>query len=336
MPNPQPDLTAPDPAASNTRDRPVLIACDGEPASPESLFNAARLAAHAFGSRIELVGVCLPTPAVTAGMELMPPPSGYDEERQSAMRENITRALSVSAHGDRHWPVQVRCGAPPRELAHEAATRRASLLVMGIGRHNPLDRLFGTETTLSTLRESPVPVLAVSAHFPAAPRRAIVGMDFSPASMHAARLALQLLDYGGHLTLVHVRPRFEHPTADWQTWDADYSKTLPPLFEQTLAQLKAPSAITVDTATVRGDPAPAVIAYAQQVSADLIAIGSQAHSLVERLMVGSVATRILRTAQCAVLAVPYAAVPSLEHPNIQVPSGVPLHVSDKGPQITHE
>ncbi len=336
MLNPQPDLTPHDPVTPGDRDRPVLIACDGEPASPESLFNAARLAAHAFGGGIEVVGVCLPTPAVTTGMELMPPPNGYDEERQATMRENITRALSVSAHGDRHWPVRVRCGTPPRELAEEAAARSASLLVMGIGRHNPLDRLFGTETTLSTMRESPVPVLAVSAQFPAAPRRAVTGMDFSPASVHAAHLALQLLDAGGHLTLVHVRPKFEHPTADWQEWDTEYGKTLPPLFEQLLERLHAPSTITVDTVTVRGDPAPALIAYAQQVSADLIAIGSQAHSLVERLMVGSVATRILRTAQCAVLAVPYAAVPSLEHPNIQVPSGVPLHVSDKGPQIMHE
>jgi len=317
-------------------EQPVLIACDGEPASPEALFNAARLAARAFGGAIEVIGVCLPTPAVTAGMELALTPLGYDEERQATMHENITRTLSVSAHGDRHWPVWVRCGSPPHVLVNEAVARHASLLVMGIGRHNPLDRLFGTETTLSTMRESSVPVLAVSGHFPAAPRRAVIGMDFSPASVHAARLALRLLDDGGHLTLVHVRPRFEHPTADWQAWDTEYGKTLPPLFDQLVAQLHARSTVILDTVTVRGDPAPAVIAYAQQVSADLIGIGTQAHSLVERLMVGSVATRILRTAQCAVLAVPKAAVPLLEHPDIEVTPGVPLHVSDESPQVTHE
>ena len=48
------------------------------------------------------------------------------------------------------------------------------MLVMGIGRHSPLDRLFGTETTLATLRESAVPVLAVGMNFPAAPMRVVV------------------------------------------------------------------------------------------------------------------------------------------------------------------
>ena len=47
----------------------VLVACDGSSASQESLFNAARLAAHTFGGPIAILGVCEPTPAVSAGMD---------------------------------------------------------------------------------------------------------------------------------------------------------------------------------------------------------------------------------------------------------------------------
>lgn len=70
------------------------------------------------------------------------------------------------------------------------------------------------------------------------------------------------------------------------------------------AQLDVPEGITVDTVAVRGDPAPVLLAFAQQAHADLVAVGTQRHSFIEGLVVGSVATRILRTARVGVLAVP--------------------------------
>lgn len=299
---------------STSHDRPVIVACDGRPATQESLFNSARLVATALAERVEVIGVCEPTPAVPAGMDSIPVPVELDEMRRSSMLVDIRRRLSASADGDPSWPIEVMIGSPSRTLASEAAQRHASMLVMGIGRHSPLDRLFGTETTLATLRESAVPVLAVGMNFPAAPMRVVVGMDFSAPSLQAAQLAIKLAASGGHITLVHVRPRFEHPTADWQAWDADYGKTLPKLFDQILHELDAPSTVTVDVATLRGDPAPALLAFAQQEHTDLIAMGTQRRGLIERLVVGSVATRVLRATRQAVLAVPAAAVTSMAAP----------------------
>lgn len=290
---------------------PVLVACDGAPASQESLFNAARLVGRTVGGAIEVLGVCEPTPAVSAGIDVIPAPIELDELRRVSMLDDIRRTVSISAAGDPSWAADVKVGSPARTLADEARKRGASMIVMGLGRHNPLDRLFGTETTLSTLRESSVPVLAVGMNFPAAPTHAVVGMDFSAASMEAARLAMQFVGADGHLTLVHVRPRFEHPSADWQAWDADYGRTLPPLFEQVRQQLEVPATMELETVTVRGDPAPALLSFAQQNNADLIALGTQRHGFIERLVVGSVATRVMRTARCAVLAVPAVAVPAL-------------------------
>lgn len=283
---------------------PVFVASDGTAVSHEALFTAGRLVSSAFGGAVEVIGVCEPIPGVAAGMDVLPVPAELDEARRAGMLDDLRRSVNISAAGDPGWPISVLLGSPPRALAAEAERRGASMLVMGIGRHNPLDRLFGTETTLATLRESRVPVLAVGPNFPAVPSHAVVGLDFSVASIQAARLALLLLAPGGHLTLVHVRPRFEHPSADWQAWDADYGRTLPPLFEKVAAQLEVPAGITLETVTVRGDPAPALLAYAQQSNADLVAVGTQRHSFFERLVVGSVATRVLRTARVGVLAVP--------------------------------
>lgn len=282
----------------------MLVASDGTAVSHEALFNAGRLAASAFGGVLEVIGVCEPVPGVAAGMDVLPVPAELDEARRATMLDDLRRAVSISAAGDPSWPIAVLTGSPARVLSGEAERRGAALIVMGIGRHNPLDRLFGTETTLATLRESRVPVLAVGPEFPAVPSRAVVGLDFSAASRQAARLALHLLAPGGHLTLVHVRPRFEHPSADWQAWDVEYGRTLPPLFDQVRAQLNVPDGIRVDTVAVRGDPAPALLAFAQQANADLVAVGTQRHSPLERLVVGSVATRVLRTARVGVLAVP--------------------------------
>ena len=283
---------------------PVLVATDGNPVSHEAVFNAARLAASAFGGSIEVIGVCEPMPGVAAGMDVLPVPAELDEARRGAMRDDLRRSVNIAAAGDPSWPIHVLVGSPARTLASEAERRDAALIVMGIGRHNPLDRLFGTETTLATLRESRVPILAVGHNFPSVPARAVVGLDFSTSSIQAAHLALRLLAPGGRLSLVHVRPRFEHPSADWQAWDAEYGRTLPPLFAQVSGQLEVPAGITVDTVAVRGDPAPALLAFAQQVNADLVAVGTQRHAFFERLVVGSVATRVLRTSRVGVLAVP--------------------------------
>ena len=285
---------------------PVLVACDGAPVSSEALFNAARLALRAFGGSLQILGVCEPTPGVAAGMDVLPVPADLDEARRASMVEDLGRVLSISAAGDPAWPVDVQMGSPSRVLAIEALRRHASVIVMGIGRHNPLDRLFGTETTLATLRESRVPVLAVGPNFPAHPMHAVVGLDFSVASVQAARLAARLVAPSGRLTLVHVRPRFEHPSVDWQAWDADYGRSLVPLLDQVRAQLDSPDGVIVETVTVRGDPASSLLSFAQQAQCDLIAVGTQRYSLLERLVVGSVATRVLRTSRCGVLAVPSA------------------------------
>lgn len=287
-------------------DGPVLVACDGASVSSDALFNAGRLATQAFGGPLEVLGVCEPTSGVAAGMDVLPVPAELDEERRASMEEDVRRAISVSDAGDPSWPVQVQLGSPSRLLATDAERRHASVIVMGIGRHNPLDRLFGTETTLATLRESRVPVLAVGSNFPMHPVHAVVGLDFSAASVQAARLAARLVAPDGRLTLVHVRPRFEHPSVDWQLWDADYGRTLPPLFDQVRAQLDAPDGVIVETVTVRGDPATSLLAFARQAQCDLIAVGTQRHGILERMVVGSVATRVLRTARCGVLAVPSA------------------------------
>jgi nucleotide-binding universal stress UspA family protein len=280
---------------------PVMVACDGD-CTQDALFSAARKVSSALRASIEVIGVCPPTAELAVGFDMIPTPRELDESRRAAMYDDVKRAVSAAPAGDTRWPVEIVIGSPARTIALEAARRHASVLVMGIGRHNPLDRLFGAEVTLATLRESEVPVLAVGGTF-TGPSHVLVGLDFSECSIRAAQLALQLLEGRGKLTLLHARPRLESGSRQGQEWDAAYSRNLPPLFDTVMRRLVIPAHITVETATVRGEPASTLLSYAQQSDADMIAIGTQRHGLIERLLVGSVATRILRTARCSVLAV---------------------------------
>jgi nucleotide-binding universal stress UspA family protein len=314
----------PVPGARRRPAGPVLVACDGAPFA-DALFHAARVAAASLEARIDVLGVCEPTPlapAVGGGVIAAPE---LDAMRQRGMLDDVRRSVSIAATGDPDWRVDVLLGAPPETLAREAERRGASLLVMGIGRHNPLDRLLGTETTLATLRRARVPVLAVGTAFTPFPRHAVVGMDFSPASLRAAKLAVRLVGDTGRVTLVHVRPRFDHPSADWRAWDQEYGRTLTPLFADAVVQLDAAAGVTVETVTVRGDPAPALLAYAQQSGADLLGIGTQRHGVLDRLLVGSVATRVIRNARIATLAAP---APLVAGPAGLAPEGARVESSE--------
>lgn len=283
----------------------ILLASDGDTAMVDALCAAARVAAAALGGAPAVIGVSESLPGVIASLgDVMPAPVALDETRRLALHADLARAMSIAAAGDSAWPIETHTGTPSRVLADQAARHHAALLVMGLGRRNPLDRLFGTETTLATLRASSVPLLAVPPDFSGAPLHAVVGLDFSGASVAAAQLAQRILARGGRLTLVHVRPRFTDPSPDWQAWDADYSRTLPPLLVKVREQLASRDDITVESTTVRGDPAPALLAFAHSAGADLIAVGTQRHSLLERIVVGSVASRVLRASRSAVLAVP--------------------------------
>ncbi len=53
-----------------------------------------------------------------------------------------------------------------------------------------------------------------------------------------------------------------------------------------------------------GDPADQILAYAAQAAADLIVVGRRGLNAVQRFLVGSVSTKIMTHAPCAVLVVP--------------------------------
>ena len=283
---------------------PILVATDGMPQSNGALA-VARALGGATGWAVQAISV-QPSRA-----HIVPDPSSLIEpsalSRLTAEHKERVRLQCANASAEGPGPAlaepEVASGEPERVVTRLANTRRAALIVVGIGQHEVIDRIFGSETALKISRLSRVPVLAVPAHARTAPRRVVVGLDFSAASLEATRSALRLLADGGELHLVHVIPRDRLLVDPWMS-DREYDDIVRHRFARFTAQLTVPPNITINHATCSGKAARELVRYAEQHDADMIAVGSHGHGVVSRLVLGSVTTALLRAAATSVLVVP--------------------------------
>jgi nucleotide-binding universal stress UspA family protein len=67
-----------------------------------------------------------------------------------------------------------------------------------------------------------------------------------------------------------------------------------------------PPGVLVEPVVLNGTPVAAITEFAERVGADLVATGSHGHSRIDRLLLGSVSTGLVRNAHCAVLVAPQA------------------------------
>jgi len=61
--------------------------------------------------------------------------------------------------------------------------------------------------------------------------------------------------------------------------------------------------VLVETAMLEGDPAAAIVEYADKIGADLVVTGSRGLSSIKRVLLGSVSTGIVNHAKRPVLVV---------------------------------
>jgi nucleotide-binding universal stress UspA family protein len=124
----------------------------------------------------------------------------------------------------------------------------------------------------------------------------------------AARLAAEL---GSELRVAHVRPRSAVREAVKGGMlasgddDAAIARKLREKHEKTLDEFVAAAgldAVVVERVVLAGDPAHEVIAYARANAVDLIVMGRRGVTLAD-VMLGSVAERVVRHADCPVLIV---------------------------------
>jgi nucleotide-binding universal stress UspA family protein len=284
-----------------TLTRHIVLGTAGDQSSAGAIRVAAALARKR-GARVDVVAAVEPfaAPALSA-VAILPPPS-LDEMRRGVALSRIQRQLG-RVHGDTPWPIDAIFGWPGDTLPEEADDRRATLIIMGIGRHRPIDRLLAEETALAVIRRAHVPVLAATRQLHGLPRRAIAAIDFSEPSIRAAALASQLLAPGGSMTLVHIVP----PTLEGRSgiaWTTIYEAGAITRLEAIRRDMQRATGRRVRAVLRAGNAVEEVLAFARRERADLIVVGRRSHALLDRMLVGSVTTRILRGASCSVFVAP--------------------------------
>lgn len=146
-------------------------------------------------------------------------------------------------------------------------------------------------------------------------KQVLCPVDFSDFSRHAlAQAAVIARWYDAALTVFHAYPAGPPPVLLGAYLAPISTEPVPPPTPEThneiLAELKRfAGAVNTADVLVRFEARPggavqAILDEAKSLSADLIVLGTHGRSGLDRLLLGSVAERVLRKARCPVLTVP--------------------------------
>jgi nucleotide-binding universal stress UspA family protein len=134
------------------------------------------------------------------------------------------------------------------------------------------------------------------------PKQNVVApVDFSEQSFNAVDQALELVASPTALHLIHVLPVVipADPGVVWTSIDDESRRRhARKALEE---RLSAPKYQGVQIQIELGDPGHEIAAYAERIKADLIVVPSHGRTGLTRLLIGSVAERVVRLAHCPVL-----------------------------------
>lgn len=281
-----------------TDPRKVLIAIDGSRASNAAIRFVRRMAQLNLWAP-EAITVAQPLPTYVGDFMLPAPPLSQDVVQNGILIGLRTR---LRRHGLPAWPANVRFGPTGWSILESAHEFGAKLIVIGLGKHGKLARLFGAETAGRVIRKSDLPVLAVHAKTRGLPRVVVAAVDFGEASDRAVVEAMQLVEPGGQLHLVHVMSPYNFTPVANGAWRLSYAEAV----ESSFARMRhlIDSDIAIKTKLLTGGVADEVVKYARSVKADLITAGTHNQGVVERMLLGSAPADLLRKAPCSVLVAP--------------------------------
>ena len=135
-------------------------------------------------------------------------------------------------------------------------------------------------------------------------KKILVAVDGSTASLHAARLALDLAkNSAGEVTIAHVVSPVvvaSELSMGVAPWTEEAVKAGEALLEDIVKELGSPQVRRVN---LTGAPAERIADMAEQQNFDLVVVGSKGRGAVSRMLVGSVTDRLVHICTRPILVV---------------------------------
>ena len=137
------------------------------------------------------------------------------------------------------------------------------------------------------------------------PQRVLVPTDFSDESVKAVDDGLSMVDNPGQLSVVHVAPQTSPTESDLVVgWNLENNENRAQhLLDVLHKKFSDKKYANVHFQVLFGTPATEIAKFAEKEHADLIVLPSHGRQGFARLMIGSVAERVVRLAHCPVLVI---------------------------------
>jgi len=280
--------------------RKLIVGFDESPTSRAALLEAAHWVRR-HGGEIVLVNVSF-FDAEEFGI------APEQLEKRLAAGERICSAAAKEVAGTLGVAVSsvIVQGEPPETLVETARAKEGDLLVIGTHGRRGLNRLFMGSVAARVIAAAPMPVLVVRrACEPCRGeyRKILVPFDGSAFSAAALRQACGLAKAdGGTVTALYAIPRYEEMLGFVRSEGIREAleREARRILEGATA-IAAQEGVTVATEIADGPAFDEIVAAAQRLGSDLIAVGSHGHRGMDKILLGSTAERVILAAPCPVL-----------------------------------
>jgi len=282
------------PATPSAHWEKLLVCTDGSPDS-EGAIRAALELARSPGSTLYLLEVLTYIPYELQSPDLLPPPAiNLDllAVQEKVVRERLDAWKAEAAEAGVNLAPRVRTSNSPFDgIMEEIAELKPHLVIMGRHGFTGLTRLLMGSVTARIIGHSPVNVLVVPKEVPLGFKKILIASDDSPFSAAAFQEALSITQRMGS-TLMGIAVAQINGEV----------KTAQEVVRKLAAEAQR-RGVPLETAVPLGPAYEAIIKVAKTKQVNLIILGSHGRTGLRRLLMGSVAERVIGQAPCAVLVV---------------------------------